>query len=572
MTKSKTILNTGVDSAEPGAQQTDPSGETQRRDRASGGGTPDEPEYGVGLLFSAPDDFPTFRNIMKSLQAVKIPYDYYAAAMFREPGGIQQWAQFAEWRRLRVIIAAAGREPMLPWMAAEQSLLPVIALPISQNGRPPDLPANPPQVPVIMAPLDEPVMAQQMALRILALRNARARTIVAAIQERRATTLQSDLDRIQRESRDLLQTSIPPEQLAMRMKMEMYNDMLEGELKEPEMPKTEQSPALKAKSEKMDSEAKETKKSKSKAKKAGEVKGDPKENQSSEKKADKPPTENIDHDFDSYKEVFMQEISKIRVEVQQTRNPEQKKFEEEARREREAAKKGKSGGKESAPLRRLRDYGGPIEGLVSVNSEQPQLEIIEAATAALAEGHVIAIPTDTVYGLAVDATNADAVRKLYDLKGREDAKAIPLLIHSIRMLESICPSLTEDARKLAKAFWPGPLTLVVPRHTGAFEAVTKDATIGVRLPDHFVALSVISMVGRPLAVTSANPSGAKPAESGAEVGKYFGAKLKLILDSGPAPGGPVSTVLKIVDKPFEILREGKISREQLERVVMGKVK
>jgi L-threonylcarbamoyladenylate synthase len=273
-------------------------------------------------------------------------------------------------------------------------------------------------------------------------------------------------------------------------------------------------------------------------------------------------TDEIEKEFMSYKKEFMKTIEQHRNEAQRRRNPMQEQVETEILKEAKF---------KDAPLRDVRN-SELIKGLVSISGDNPEFEIIEAAADNLMRGGVIAIPTDTVYGIAVDATNPDAVQKLYELKGRDTDKAIPLLIHTIRLLEEIAPGLVEEARALAKVFWPGPLTLVLPRQANTFEAVTTSDTIGVRLPDNFVALSVISMVGRPLAVTSANPSGKEPAETGEKVAEYFGSELDIILNAGAVPGGPVSTVLNVAVSPFEILREGKISRDQLAKLLPNMLK
>ncbi|GAB4317020.1 MAG: hypothetical protein Kow0059_09860 [Candidatus Sumerlaeia bacterium] len=533
----------------------------------------------MGLIFSAPDDFPLFRKMMESLKKAHVPYDYHAAAAYRDPAGVQQWAQFAEWRNLRVLIVAAGREPILPWLAAEATMLPVIALPMGRGGRETfDSLHDKPAVPVAFAPPDDWQLALQMALRILALRSPHARAIVGAIRNNRTSQLDGLISDMIAKNADVLQQKPPAPIAEVGISTSAVSPVDDEKAVRPETTDKERLDALpptgdsRQRSERRESEPEPS---------AGQAEPEKKpEGEQSAKPQEAPgrgvgrcrPAQTsvaqaLDDDFTAYMKVFKQEISKVRLEVQHARNPMQKQLEDEARQ----AAGSPRGGRRIAPLRGIRD-SGPWRGLVNVNPDQPEFEAVEAAAEHLVGGGLVAIPTDTVYGVAADATNPDAVRRLFELKGRNADKAIPLLIHSVKMLEEIVPVVSEDVRRLIKAFWPGPLTLVVPRHPGAFAGASSDETIGVRLPDNFVALSVISMVGRPLAVTSANPSGAEPAATGERVAEYFGGALDLILDAGPSPGGPASTVVRVVSEPYEILREGKITRSQLERLLPHKIK
>ncbi len=199
----------------------------------------------------------------------------------------------------------------------------------------------------------------------------------------------------------------------------------------------------------------------------------------------------------------------------------------------------------------------------TLNPQTPQYDIIEMAADAILDGGVVALPTDTVYGLACDSTNPKAVNRLYSLKGREAGKPIPILIDGIRTLNNMVRKIPDDVMEMLEEMWPGALTVVFPKPEGMLSAVSPDASIGVRVPDCTITLSVISMVARPLAVTSANPSGMTPATDAATVEKYFGSQVDMILDGGNTPGDRVSTVISVLAKPYKILREGLISFETL---------
>ena len=187
--------------------------------------------------------------------------------------------------------------------------------------------------------------------------------------------------------------------------------------------------------------------------------------------------------------------------------------------------------------------------------------LTEVATTIL-EGGVVAIPTDTVYGLAALATSAEAMGALADLKGREQQQPIAVLVDSV---EAVAPYL-EDPHALdgVARFWPGALTAVVrakPRGLTA-PAVTEAGTIGVRIPDDDLARRVIRALGGVLAVSSANHHGEAPALTAAEVAAMFGDDL-LVLDGGERTGGVPSTVVDLTgDRPL-VLREGPVTAAML---------
>ncbi len=181
-------------------------------------------------------------------------------------------------------------------------------------------------------------------------------------------------------------------------------------------------------------------------------------------------------------------------------------------------------------------------------------------SALLLAGELVAMPTETVYGLAADATNSQAIAKIYAAKGRPAFN--PLICHmsDLEMAEdyAVFPPL---ARTLAQAFWPGPLTLVLPLKQGAAIAPAATAnlpTVGVRVPQGFAG-RLIAATGRPLAAPSANTSGRISPTTAAHVEADLGEKLRLILDAGPARVGVESTILKVEDETVTLLRPGGIS-------------
>ena len=180
----------------------------------------------------------------------------------------------------------------------------------------------------------------------------------------------------------------------------------------------------------------------------------------------------------------------------------------------------------------------------------------------LQAGGMVAFPTDTVYGLGALIQIPESIQALYAVKGREAAKAIPVLLSSPDELDWVAQSVSPMARRLADRFWPGPLTLVVPKHPDLPAELSSYATIGVRMPDHPVALALFRVTG-PLAVTSANRSGEASSVTAQEVVVQLGGRIELILDGGQTPGRISSTVVDCSGHAPLILRQGPISLEDL---------
>jgi tRNA threonylcarbamoyl adenosine modification protein (Sua5/YciO/YrdC/YwlC family) len=190
------------------------------------------------------------------------------------------------------------------------------------------------------------------------------------------------------------------------------------------------------------------------------------------------------------------------------------------------------------------------------------LNAIERALAVLGAGGLVVMPTDTVYGVGCLAFNSEAVARLYLVKGRPDDKPIPVLLGSADELDRVVIEVPQPMRHLAQTFWPGPLTLILPRHPSLPQAIGPGATVGVRVPAHRLAQRLLSAAG-PMAVTSANLSGEPPARSAGEAETALAGRVDLILDDGPSPGGQPSTVVDGTTDPVTILRHGPISEADL---------
>lgn len=189
---------------------------------------------------------------------------------------------------------------------------------------------------------------------------------------------------------------------------------------------------------------------------------------------------------------------------------------------------------------------------------------VAAATEALSRGEVVGVPTDTVYGLAADASNVDAIQQLFEFKERPSERTIAVLVADVAAAATLV-ELTPSARRLAERFWPGPLTIVAPRRPEAPEHLGTGATIGVRLPDDAI-MGAIAAPG-PLAVTSANLHGGPTPATAAGLADLF-PTLGLVVDGGPRPGAS-STVVDVTAPVPAILREGPVSLDEILAVTQG---
>ncbi|MHC4953755.1 MAG: L-threonylcarbamoyladenylate synthase [Planctomycetota bacterium] len=188
---------------------------------------------------------------------------------------------------------------------------------------------------------------------------------------------------------------------------------------------------------------------------------------------------------------------------------------------------------------------------------------LRTAVAVLRAGGIVAFPTETVYGICVDPGNEAAVRRLYELKGRDGDKACAYLLGEAEDARLLAPDLPPNARRLAEAFWPGPLTLVVPG--------SKKSRVGLRLSSIPLARALARQFGGPLLQSSANRSGHPAALNAAGLVSSLGEGVDLLLNAGRVEGGASSTVVACTETGFKILREGAIPAEEIESTAVERV-
>lgn len=209
--------------------------------------------------------------------------------------------------------------------------------------------------------------------------------------------------------------------------------------------------------------------------------------------------------------------------------------------------------------------------IIKINPQKPNPKIIKMASDLIKRGELVAFPTETVYGLGADAFNPQAIKEIYRVKNRPLDNPSIVHIYDLSQLKKIVKEIPENAKKLIKEFWPGPLTIILKKQKRIPDEVTCGLnSVAVRMPSNKVALELIKN-SSPLVAPSANLSG-KPSGSNAKaVFQDFNTKIPLILDSGKVQIGLESTVVSFVNKIPILLRPGAISKQQIEKII-GKIK
>ncbi|MEN9705358.1 MAG: hypothetical protein RLZZ393_1237 [Pseudomonadota bacterium] len=203
-------------------------------------------------------------------------------------------------------------------------------------------------------------------------------------------------------------------------------------------------------------------------------------------------------------------------------------------------------------------------------SGPPSSAELHKAVGALRAGGLVAFPTETVYGLGADASNPQAVRRVFALKGRPETHPLIVHLHDAAQIDDWAVDVTPAARRLAAAFWPGPLTLVLHRSSRVPDAVTGGQdTVALRIPSHPVARALLAAFGGGIAAPSANRYGRVSATCAAHVREEFGDALPVVLDGGDSDVGLESAIVSCVEDPPRLLRPGAITAAQLHAVAGG---
>lgn len=199
-----------------------------------------------------------------------------------------------------------------------------------------------------------------------------------------------------------------------------------------------------------------------------------------------------------------------------------------------------------------------------VDPEDLDEGVIALAADAIRDGRLVVMPTDTLYGLAADPFNVEAVRRIFAVKGRAEGQPLSLVAADARQVSGQIAALSPVAARLARRFWPGPLTLVLPAPATLGREVTGGTgTVGIRVPAHAVTRALCRASGTVLTATSANLSGAPASADPDEASARIADGCAVLLDAGPTPGGPASTILDVTGDTVRQIRAGAVSWEEI---------
>ena len=196
----------------------------------------------------------------------------------------------------------------------------------------------------------------------------------------------------------------------------------------------------------------------------------------------------------------------------------------------------------------------------------PAAELIKA-------GKLVAVPTETVYGLAGNGLDPEAVEKIYEVKGRPAIKPLSLMVPGPEAMDDYCQDVPQAARELADKFWPGPLTIIMKAKSHIPSIVLAGGdTVGLRCPEHHMTLELLRLAQLPFAAPSANPSGSESPKTAEKVYEYFNGRIQGIIDGGPCGLGFESTIIDMSKTPYRILRQGALPGEDIEKALAGNMK
>ena len=202
-----------------------------------------------------------------------------------------------------------------------------------------------------------------------------------------------------------------------------------------------------------------------------------------------------------------------------------------------------------------------METKIFKNDLAPAAELIKS-------GKLVAVPTETVYGLAGNGLDVEAVERIYEVKGRPSVKPLSLMVPGPQAMDVYCEDVPQAARALAEKFWPGPLTIIMKAKSRIPPIVLAGGdTVGLRCPEHKMTLELLRLAQLPFAAPSANPSGSESPKTAEKVYEYFNGQIEGIIDGGPCGLGLESTIIDMSRTPYKILRQGAMPREEIEKAL-----
>jgi len=202
--------------------------------------------------------------------------------------------------------------------------------------------------------------------------------------------------------------------------------------------------------------------------------------------------------------------------------------------------------------------------IAKIDHDNIDSRLINEAANVIKTGGLVGFPTETVYGLAADALNHDAVARVFEVKGRPADKPLPVQIHDVSVLPMLVDEIPDYADKLMQTFFPGPLTIIFKAAHTLWPVITAGTgKVGIRMPDHPVAIAFLNQIGTPIVAPSANTSGCNPPLNAQMLINDLGGKIEYVLDSGPSSLMIASTVVDITESEIKILRRGVITEKMI---------
>ncbi len=541
----------------------------------------------VGVVLGSRADFNVMRRALESLRVMGIPYILEIGSPHRSPNRLVEFVQTAGEQGIEIIICASGGSASVAGFLASYTTLPIIGVPVDSTPlRGQDallsMVQQPPGVPVAVVGINNGENAVQLAAQILALKHPQFRDVLAHGRlnlQKKIDTARADLLHEFPDLCDPLRTS-PATMTSRRDSDEDTDPGSEGETPEPAIPseRTRLKPGSiyfqssnnpPAQSLVQTPEPQEPYASISDAENVTEDSS--LSNDSENLFPDSPWLNEHEDKSDLPAPPSNDDLTSV---------PEARVSEDVSTRENFQAELGPMEDPDKTPvdpnfhqsLSKLPGFEkafSVVETKVfDIEHEDPNIDILSHAMMVILEGGIVAFPTDTVYGLAADATNSEAVKRLYEVKGQSSQeKSLSVLIHSMDMLDVLVKEVPPGIESTLDKFWPGGLTVIFPKHPSVLKTVSESPNIAVRIPNDDIPLKLMEMVQRPLAVINAAKGENNPATDGSQVHGRFDTKIECILDAGACKTGTASTVLSVITEPYEILREGLIPVREIKDVL-----
>ncbi|MEQ8819241.1 MAG: 5-(carboxyamino)imidazole ribonucleotide mutase [Sumerlaeia bacterium] len=545
----------------------------------------------VGVVIGSRSDFNVMRRGLETLRVMGVPYIFEFISPFRTPDRVSEFALSASEHGIEIIIAASGGSSNIATQIAAYTNLPVIGVPVDASPlRGQDalysMIQTPPGVPIATVGINNSENAAVLAAQILALKHPQFRTV---LNHRRIASVQR-LEGIRSElGNEYPELCLPEKTISDTVLVDSENETesdITSESATPE-PSSQAAPIRPgAVSPSPDVRPPERPP-------AGNGNGAP----ASHSPAKLPPFKRemvqtpvpqepafahppshrgIDRvpEPDAVIDPTPRDMPRALITVESSESL-------EAQINRDVAKGSAAAAPPEANLSispepeedEPEDRTETIQTKVfKVNCAEPNEDIVEHAMMVLLEGNIVGLPTDTVYGLAADATNRNAIEQLYRLKGKDYKKTLGVLIHSPEMLDSLVREVPPALEKVIEKFWPGALTVILPKAPGTLNGITSSDRIGIRIPNNRLCLDIIGRVGRPIAMRNASvQADDAPVTTAEPLIEHFKGSIHCVLDGGECTQfGSASTVLSALGERFELLREGAISRQEL-KVLLGDV-